>query len=178
MKISKLRNARKCLLIKAINQAFDGVELEDGVSLHETRVIDDYGSKSARQAARRYDTQTRWQDVPINWLADLNGLSFFDAKGLRFYLPAYMVWTLENFHTTTSNAAEGTIYRLCPHPRGQLRRHALALYQIFNEMQSRTICGFLRFMQDELDQSSGTRIQWALDDYWGKFCLENDYFRN
>lgn len=81
-------------LLQAIEQAFRGVELGDGVSLHETIVIDDYGGTEARQAARIPDEKHDWRklvgDPELAKIIWVGGLSFYDAAGLRFHLPAYL----------------------------------------------------------------------------------------
>jgi hypothetical protein len=87
---------RKQALIAEITAAFDGVAREDGVSLHEAGVIDDRGSAEERAEARAKDTESRWQDVPDELIARGHSvLSFLDAKGFRYYIPAYIVWYLK-----------------------------------------------------------------------------------
>ena len=81
-----------------IHEAFAGITLGRGVSLHETVVIDDYGSTQARQKAREKDEKKDWRklvDAPeLKAVTGIGGLSFFDAEGLRFHLPAYMCLAL------------------------------------------------------------------------------------
>jgi hypothetical protein len=91
-RIEELRQAA----LRAVAAAFAAVRLGDGVSLHETVVIDDGGDAAERQAARRRDPEERWQEVTAATLARVpSALSFLDARGLRFYLPAYMTASLE-----------------------------------------------------------------------------------
>lgn len=43
------------------------------------------------------DTELRWQDIPDEKLERLaDTLAFLDAKGLRFYLPRFMLYALEH----------------------------------------------------------------------------------
>ncbi len=73
--------------------AFDGVRLEDGVSLHEADAIDDYASDEERAKARALDTAVDWREVPAFDLERMHWVwSFLDAKGFRFYLPAALTW--------------------------------------------------------------------------------------
>jgi hypothetical protein len=84
-------------LIEEIQRAFRGVERGKGVSLHETEVIDAYGSQDERGRARAKDTDRNWQEVQDCWIEEfggVGGLSFLDAEGLRYYLPAYMTYWL------------------------------------------------------------------------------------
>jgi hypothetical protein len=88
-------------LLAAIEEAFRGVELGDGVSLHETVVIDDYGSMEERQAARKRDEKRDWLkligDPEFARISGVGGLSFYDAAGLRFHLPAYLSLAVIDF---------------------------------------------------------------------------------
>jgi hypothetical protein len=78
-------------LLWQIEDAFQRVELGDGVSLHETVVIDLYGSRQERRAAREPDEKHDWRKlVGDPELTRVCGLSFYDAIGLRFHLPAYL----------------------------------------------------------------------------------------
>lgn len=85
-------------LLDLIKKAFDGVERGDGVTIHQATVIDDYGTEEEFVAARKLDTENRWQDVPDSALADNpHALTFLDAAGFRYYLPARMSWSIRNY---------------------------------------------------------------------------------
>ena len=94
-------NQRQQRLLASIEQAFDGVELGDGVSLHETHVIDDYGSAEERQVAREPDEKHDWRrlvnDPALLRFGGVGGLTFYDAVGLRFHLPAYLSLAVIDF---------------------------------------------------------------------------------
>jgi len=86
-------NERQQQLFDQIDAAFAGVELGDGVSMHETQAIDNYGTGEERLEARTPDEKLGWHkliDEPeITWLLGAgSGMCFLDATGLRFYLPA------------------------------------------------------------------------------------------
>jgi hypothetical protein len=111
---------RKQALMEEITAAFDGVSRENGVSLSEAWVIDDYGSDEERAEARKEDTETRWQDVPDEDIAyGYSCLSFLDEIGFHYYIPAYMVWYLRYIDNEDpedpsygSNTFESLIYAL------------------------------------------------------------------
>jgi hypothetical protein len=64
-----------------VGTAHDGVELGEGVSLHQARAMDDYRSDAEVAAARALDTESRWQDVTDEKLERLSDtLPFMDAK--------------------------------------------------------------------------------------------------
>jgi hypothetical protein len=55
---------RRDALIGQIRKAFTNVSRVGGVSLHEADVIDSYGSRQQRDAARKLDTESVWPCVP------------------------------------------------------------------------------------------------------------------
>ena len=129
---------RKQELIEEITAAFDGVVREDGVSLHEAMVIDDYGSDEERAQARAQDTEARWQDVPdedIGWRSDVV-LSFLDAKGFRYYLPAYLVWFLKHTDSEDDKFAGSSTF-------SSVLFRLNAKHKNFTPEQSRAIAHFL-----------------------------------
>jgi len=76
----------------AIRAAFDGVTLEDGVGITEGLEIDAYAGPEARANARQHDEKDDWASIPYDLLnSAATSLSFFDAKGMRFHLPAYLI---------------------------------------------------------------------------------------
>ena len=83
-------------LISEIQTAFDSVELEDGIGLWESQVIDDYGTEDERKAARKMDVRDDWRSIGDSDLSTAHSsLSFVDEKGMRFLLPAYMIYSFK-----------------------------------------------------------------------------------
>ena len=84
-------------MLAEIRRVFTTVERGAGVTLHETPVIDSYGSEAARSEARQRDTDQHWWEVRDEWIetnCGIGGLSFLDDEGFRYYLPAYMSYWL------------------------------------------------------------------------------------
>ena len=78
-------------VLDLIEEAFADVALDDGVTLHQMDVIDDYGGEKEQLEARRKDPEKRWQDLSKAKLSRFSGsMTFLDGKGFRFYLPAFM----------------------------------------------------------------------------------------
>src|SRR5688572_15704193 len=101
------------LVIERIERAFLGVRLDDGVSLREADVIDNYGSEAERKKARDQDELEDWQRIPEDLISHHYWcLSFFDAKGMRFHLPAYMRFALRHYKDSASASIDSTIYTL------------------------------------------------------------------
>ncbi|WP_422120627.1 DUF6714 family protein [Leptospira interrogans] len=86
----------------------------NGTTLHEAVAKDDYLSAEEILAARKKDTELHWRDVPSEHLADHpEFLIYLDFEGLRYYLPAVMMFAL-NCSTvlTPLNSLTGFFYRV------------------------------------------------------------------
>lgn len=140
----------------AIRKAFAGVALGDGIGLHEAQAIDDYKSDAVRAARRAKDERLDWAALDADDLDRLHSsLAFFDAEGMRFHLPAYMLAELEGRYgfdlaLTIAYSASGD-----------------ERYTLLNEAQKAAVRDFLRFVQGEPEYSSSREsIQLALTNYW------------
>lgn len=155
-------------VIREIDAAFSGVRRDDGISLYEAAVIDDHGSVDERMRARARDTEECWQDVPA---ADIECyyyiLSFLDADGFHYYLPAYMVWSLRSFETTDSLSVDHTIYSLARHAEPELAEWQMERFSAFTSEQAKAILSFLRYMaQQSRSQVDTDAASAAIADYW------------
>ena len=164
------RLAARDSVIAQIERAFDGVSREGGVSLHEADRIDAGASGTEQVKARRLDTESRWQDVPGTGIdACYHVLSFFDVIGFRYYIAAFMVWSLKCFRDSASNVSDFTIYALLW--RDEKDRNTVERYESLNGEQVKATCMFLRFMVNYGEGYADTySAQQALDWYWGRFC--------
>jgi hypothetical protein len=161
-------------LIRAIEERFADVRLDDGVTLHEANVIDDYGTDEERMAARRLDNEDRWQEIPDKHIEDYPAiLCFVDLKGFRYHLPAYMRWSLRYFDSSDSFTTDSTIYILRLDKSDGLEAWNRERYEVFTEREGNVISRFLRFMveqgDDRVDAAEAAR---ALELYWGNFLSE------
>ena len=151
--------ARKLALIEEITAAFDGVELEDGVSLSETYVIDDDRindrNHEIRVQARAVDTDTRWQDVRDETIAKSLGpiWCFFDAKGYRYYIPAFVLCYLRHLRSLDDGNKQSinldfihsVLYVLEVGSEDELDDFYLDKFSVFSDEQSQAIAHFLEF---------------------------------
>jgi hypothetical protein len=100
-------------IITAIEDAFRGVQLEDGISLREAIALDHYGTEEERRQARVQDERDDWRRIPDETIARYSAsMAFLDAKGMRFYLPAFMRFALRNYQQSDSPSIDYTIYTL------------------------------------------------------------------
>ncbi len=82
-------------LITEIRTAFKNVKLEDGIGLWEGQGIDDYADGETILKLRKKDERNNWDNIPYEDLVDCqSSLSFFDAKGMRFCLPKFLIFDI------------------------------------------------------------------------------------
>ena len=160
MKQSSYREKKRAL-IEEITAAFNGVERENGVTLHEAMVLDNYGGPSERAEARTKDTETRWQDVPDTDIAFSDAvLSFLDDTGLRYYLPAYISWYLRNIDNEAicyrSNTFDSVIFHLTHDPKRSER------FDLLNKVQRQSIAAFLTFEAEREEKLAERHLRTSL----------------
>jgi hypothetical protein len=136
-------------LIAEITAAFEGVAREDGTTLHEAIAIDNGEPRERQLAARRLDTERRWQDLSgDSILSSCTVPCFLDAQGFRYYLPAFLVYGLSNWNTLTSSLLDTCEYCLLHESGKSLRQsepESIAAKYDFTEAQCRAVAHFLRF---------------------------------
>jgi hypothetical protein len=127
--------ADKDRVLGLVRSAFQGVTLGVGVGLRQGQGLDDYADERTLASYRAQDEKNDWSAIPV---ADLDpcssSLSFFDADGMRFHLPAYLVADLEGSLQTADvlfhlvNMAHGAASRfdtLSPAQREAVREFLL-----------------------------------------------------
>jgi len=83
-------------IIERIEKAFSGVVLGNGVGLWQAQAIDDYEAVSEQKRARLKDEKEQWSKLSGAELQRCHSsLSFFDADGMRFHLPAFIIESIK-----------------------------------------------------------------------------------
>ncbi len=141
--IETLGKQASVTLIEKITAAFDGVKREDGISLHAARALDDWHSmEEAQKIGRQIDCDRKWQDVPEQWIAEFcDVFAFFDPKGFRYYIPAYMVWGLKHYQSANLVCTSYIVFVLTDSD-SYYREHL----RLLNEAQLQVVKEFLDFM--------------------------------
>jgi len=129
-------NTERERVAKLIRNAFSGVTLGNGVGLWQGQALDDYADEQTIAASRFRDEKANWSKISVD---DLNrcdsSLSFFDAEGMRFHLPAFLLAELEGklwngviFHLTSlDDYAKGKLTALSAVQRNAIREFLLLL---------------------------------------------------
>ncbi|MEO6811655.1 MAG: DUF6714 family protein [Isosphaeraceae bacterium] len=100
-------------LIRQIHRAFAGVVLGRGETIHQAH-LEGVGGRGGRWFEEgRKNLESNWFEVP-DWKLEQGAstLSFFDIEGWRFYLPAFMFWSLRNWRITDSTTVDSVIWNL------------------------------------------------------------------
>jgi len=153
---------------RIIREAFAGVVLgEKGVGLWEGQVLDDWCAPESVEnyQAKHEATEERedWSRIPV---ADLNdcfsSFSFFNAEGMRFHLPAFLIAELRG-------EMHNPIFFFLAYDSDHTKKQFSAL----NKQQRMAVRAFLLFVQDDI-LGGGTRwseldlphLERALAGYW------------
>lgn len=145
-------------VIAAIEAAFAGVTLGGGVGLQQAQGIDDYADAATCAYFREGDEKDDWRRIPASELNHCNSsLSFFDAEGMRFHLPAYLVAELRGTY--------GFNLVFCLIDLSDYRCDQLAM---LSAAQRSAVRAFLLHLADHARyRYERLAIIAALDSYWG-----------
>jgi Family of unknown function (DUF6714) len=144
-------------VVTGIREAFRGVTLGNGTGLHQAQGIDDYADNATCEQYREQDEKHDWEQISVD---DLNRCysspCFFDAEGMRFHLPAFLIAELKGeldvdpvFHLT------------------QLDDYAKSKLVLLSQAQREAVRKFLLFIKDDPRyEFYRPDIERALAEYW------------
>jgi hypothetical protein len=140
-----------------IREAFAGVTLGDGVGLRQGQGLDDYDDPETVAKLRERDEKDDWSRIPV---AELNAchssLSFFDAAGMRFHLPAFLIAELDGSY------GFGIVFHLVG-----LDDYSLGKFTLLSDEQRGAIREFLLHIKDDNEYAfERPQIVRALREYW------------
>ena len=144
-------------LVALIRDAFASVILEDGIGLREAQGIDGYADELTCADYRARDEKLDWGRISIDELnACYSSLSFFDAKGMRFHLPAFLIAELSGeYHQDMSLQL------------AYLNDYTITQYSLLSPAQRAAVRAYLQFvLHDPRYAFSHPQIKPALDEYW------------
>ena len=146
----------KEIIIKEIEKAFLNVKLGDGIGLWEAQAIDDYEKKEVQKKKRKLDEKDNWSLISHDELQKCHSsLSFFDANGMRFHLPAFIIGSL-------NKDIEDPVFHLT-----HLDDYAKSKLTSLNNDQIMAVINYLRWCLDNQEyQYEHPMIKRALKEYW------------
>ena len=145
------------LIRNEIKSAFKNVVLGDGIGLWQAQAIDDYETTETQLKARERDEKTDWLAIPNDDLSKCqSSLSFLDAEGMRFLMPAFILGEL------SGNINDGPIHCL-----SQSVIVFPEQFHLFNVAQKGAIGVFLEFCLNDVNYTfDRPHIKRALNEFW------------
>lgn len=143
---------------KEVKSAFLGVTLGAGIGLWEAQAIDDYESKEVQNENRERDQKVDWRLLGFGELQRCHSsLSFFDADGMRFHLPAFIIGSMRN-------EVDDPIFHLT-----LLDEYSKSRLTSLSNMQRKSVVMYLRWCLENGDyEFEHSSIKRALKEYWEK----------
>lgn len=145
-------------LCQQIKDAFTDVQLGNGIGLFEAQAIDDYLSDEERENYRYKDEKTNWLNIDS---ADLNycfsSLSYFDAKGMRFYLPSFLISDLYGEFEFS------LIFTLC-----EISEYRKKQFELLSVVQKKCVIEYLNFqvVNELVNSNEASKIENSIAEYW------------
>ena len=155
-------------VIGLIREAFSGVHCPKVQDLLRDSNVDPLWAEAFLN-----ETETDWLQIdPTKIEKECSALTVLSPSAFRFYLPAYMLWDLNNFQTSKSNTVDHVIYDLDLTGRKPKSRQLMEnQFRVLSKHQSKAVLAFLEFMsQKSLDEFVDTSVaRRAIDSYWHRF---------
>ncbi|MFD2304775.1 DUF6714 family protein, partial [Roseibacillus ishigakijimensis] len=144
-------------IIRSIEVAFAGVTLGEGVGLREAQGLDDYEDEATCAQYREGDEKEDWSAITSDQLNACNSsLSFFDAEGMRFHLPAYLISDLRGEYNFEVDFSLTYLTQQC---REQ--------YSLFSREQRAVVRTYLLFLREDPEYGfERPSIERALRVFW------------
>lgn len=154
-----------------IRACFAGVRLGRGVSLSVAELIDEWADPAIVESLIGMEPDEDWADIPAAELERADCIAHLDAEGLRYYLPALMIWLLDHYAAAkgpdlvADMAVIGTISAL-----DQRDRHPTGFLELLTPQQRRAIALYVRALPElvELDHQDAARLARAWRDIWSR----------
>ena len=147
-------------LITEIQTSFRDVKLDDGIGLWEGQGLDDYANETEILKLRLKDERNNWDSISYEDLAYAqSSLSFFDAKGMRFCLPKFLIFDIledEIFEERGINSPD-VIFTIGHNLNEEYQKNRFSL---FDNRQIETIIYYLKY---KIDKIISTREEYLTD---------------
>ena len=144
-------------LCQTIRKVFAGVKLGRGVGLQEAQGLDGHADAATCARYRAKDEKENWSCIPITELNRCySSLSFFDAEGMRFHLPAFLIAELQGLYTANQVAWTLTSPGLSNDVR----------FTLLSSAQRSAVRAYLLQAAAEMHPLHHRAFQRALESYW------------
>jgi hypothetical protein len=158
-------------LIEEIREAFKKTP-RGPLSIHQAMHVKDPWQYDLEAEGRKDRDQT-WEEIP-GAVIESAGEAFYgaDAESWRYFIPAFMVWTLKNFRTNDSFVCDQTIYTFDPYSvvrDEELHKRQLYRFSLLSKRQAGAVLQFLKYMAADSCYADDVVAREAIEAYWHKF---------
>jgi hypothetical protein len=162
-------------LLEAISSAFHGVE-RGSRSLRQFLLIDQKemaGEITPEEFADAGNSRsdTTWKDISDREIEECNcQLAHMEAEEFRYYLPAYMSYSIRNVHAPwwDLDILGFTVSSLSPSDWTGTSSYIVSQLRLLNEAQRNVVVAFLHFVAEHADRYHSPDAKEALEQYWAK----------
>jgi hypothetical protein len=161
IRLGELMTDKQQYVADLIRTAFRDVTLGNGVGLLQGQAIDDFADAETIATSRKKDETKDWSRISISDLVNYaSSLSFFDAEGMRFHLPAYIIADLDG-----KLKGPDVLFALT-----YFGYDNMSSFGSLNDLQRNAIREFLLLRLEENHDDDYFRpiIEKALSDYWSR----------
>ncbi|MEO7100648.1 MAG: DUF6714 family protein [Luteolibacter sp.] len=144
-------------VIDQIRKAFAGVKLGNGIGMREANGIDDRENEETLAKLRESDEKENWEAFPSDQLqSHFWSPPYFDAEGMRFHLPAYLISELRGYYGDTFHF-----------PVFGMSDFMSSKFTSLDHSQRQAVRAYLIHILDDPDyEFDRSEIEKALEKYW------------
>lgn len=146
-------------LITEIQTAFKNIKLEDSVGLWEAQGLDNYASDDEILKLRIKDESNNWDNISYEDLVNAqSSLHFFDAKGMRFCLPKFLIFDIlaDEIFKEKQLYAPDVLFTLGHNVNDEYHK---SRFSLMNKNQIETIIHYLEYKLEELILTNDSDIE-------------------
>jgi len=141
-------------LADRVRREFSDVTLGNGIGLFEAQGLDQYADEATLKKLRERDEKKNWAAIPFDLLNECNSsLTFFDAPGMKFHLPAFLICDLEG------KATQDIVFILC-----YVTEPFVHVYDDLTATQRKIVCDYLRLYKN--DPMVAEMVENAINSFW------------
>ncbi|MGB1242709.1 MAG: DUF6714 family protein [Chitinophagales bacterium] len=151
-------------LIQSIKEAFADVPKGE---MNLIDALKKNKNSASKKLQREVDIATHWQAIEEKILiAGIDSINYLDAPSWKYYLPAYLIWAIENQHNSNAYLLDFIIDALAEYKV----KESLEKYESLTEKQGEMVYYFLWLMVNSDWQEVDTQIiEECIFQYWMKF---------
>ena len=160
-----------------IIQAFDNVSYPKNITLYVAQSHDNH-EYDEDEKYKKSDFVGKWQDIPDSHIEDCYcALSHLEPDGVRFYLPAFMLWVLDNYEAKEEEVSYATFSAFMKFKSKGLENFHNEQFSLFNKKQKYACAMFLKYFIDKYKEEIDFNIEIkvakeAFEEQWHK-CLNH-----